>query len=293
MEQKRSAIGNSELEKKKQIAREKYLDKIAPIEIDVFADGDDDVLDADYKPSPKKPKIVPSTENRKKSKKNSNPARKLTPMERIERLKRKSSKLLMTKQAHNTIASTGDPLVNVSTTSLPREIDSPINRSLMKKHPQIEPKEVVNHDEFFKEFDSDADKNRHEHIHQAPLLPKKNKDDSLNGEKDSEKGIRRDTASICSNEQQNVRTILEFFSGRFDYLHAEILALRKQLARIEAKSIQHTREPQSCQFDDGVFLDFEQSLAKEGLPIKSVNGVNELERKLTDPVYRKKLVKNR
>lgn len=344
---KRTAAGNANLANRKQAAMEKYLDKIVPTTNDPFDDGDDD-LDVDYiQPSPKKLKAVEAVDNleqRKKRPKGTN--KKLTPKERIERLKRKTN-FVVKHQYNKTNAET---LVNVTTISLQSETDSPANRNSVEKQSLIESRKQTNHDSFFNNFDSNANENDHtnfppskmiqmnnfpsngiEHrdayveqsitdFMQKPSLIKSNKNGACNfnefdanangnrrknpGEMSTEKKQCRDknanssTANISKHlfDQQSVhidiRKMLESFIGKFGELHTEVLALRKQLARVEAKMIQNPRESQSSQSDDTVFLDYEQSLAQEGLPVKSIDGVNSLERKLKDAAYRQRLVRS-
>lgn len=88
--QKRSAIANTNLQKKEQKSIEKYLDRIAPLEKSVYSD--DKVLDADYAPQPKRAKLIGEKKPRKSKKAIADPKQRiLTPKERIERLKRKIS----------------------------------------------------------------------------------------------------------------------------------------------------------------------------------------------------------
>lgn len=63
--------------------------------------------------------------------------------------------------------------------------------------------------------------------------------------------------------------------------------MKRQVARIEAKSTVYHKpnETHSASEMDNVFLDFDESLAAEGLPIKSIDGVNALENRLKDTAY--------
>lgn len=68
--------------------------------------------------------------------------------------------------------------------------------------------------------------------------------------------------------------------------------MRKQLARIEMKSMEFSRATSSGVIDGEVLLDFETTLANESLPLRTCVEINNFELRLrNDPGYRNKMVK--
>lgn len=98
--------------------------------------------------------------------------------------------------------------------------------------------------------------------------------------------------------------LMKSLVAKIDDLSDEVRSLRKQLARVEAKSAVNQRQSTvhpndsgmlSNHLNDDVYLDFELTLNKEGLPIKTLDGVIALENKLTESSfeamsYRQRLV---
>lgn len=273
----RKAVAKSNLQRIDQASIEKYLNKIVPIEIDVFADGDDNFEDADYELPLKKVKVVSEMEpSKEKEKVIARPRRRqLTPKERIERLKRKT--LLSAKENGKTKNSSVDV--------------SPV---------EIHPQQTPNYCSFFSNPISNENvrENRHKNVQENcdEHEPTPSTSSSLESVKMCDKNLQGPfTARICSNEQQNshadLQVILKIFNVKFDNLHAEVFFMRKQLARMEAKTkLNQTGQDSQGSHGLDTFLDFEQSLAKEGLPIKSIEDVNAFEQKLNDPAYRQKMV---
>lgn len=258
-----------------QISIEKYLNKIAPIEIDVFADGDDNVLDADYVQPLKKAKVV-SGMKPSKGKKLIARHRQLTPKERIERLKRKSNLL-----------------ANKNGNARKVRVDvSPV---------QLQPQQTPNYSSYFSDsiVDENVQGNRHEKVQENRHgnEPNSSSSGSLESVEICDKEIQGPfTARICSTEQQSahadLQVILKIFNVKFDNLHAEVFFMRKQLARMEAKSKLNRmgQDSHGFQGNDETFLDFEKSLAKEGLPNRCIEDVDAFELKLNDQAYRQKMV---
>lgn len=87
----------------------------------------------------------------------------------------------------------------------------------------------------------------------------------------------------------NISLLLE----RFDQLKDSFELLRRQVARIEAKSSNNvgvTQATHSVGID--AYLDLNASLATEGLPIRNCEGVGVLENKLKNSSYKQRLVSN-
>lgn len=113
------------------------------------------------------------------------------------------------------------------------------------------------------------------------------------------KGNTQISANVQNCDSTDIRSMLASINTKFDDMNGEISALRRQVARIEAKSSIHCKQNiahPANELDESVFLDFESTLAAEGLPIKSVDGVNALENRLKETAfsampYRQKLVR--
>lgn len=92
------------------------------------------------------------------------------------------------------------------------------------------------------------------------------------------------------NDQIDLSTVFEMnkmVQCQLSEMMKEISSMRRQLARMESKGT----FGQECSEKIETFVDFEESLALEGLPVKSIECVDNLELKLrVSPEYRKKLV---
>lgn len=279
---KRNAREKSDAERLERIEAEKNLDRLIPIENDPFDDGDDDMADLSYKPSPKKSKRPEVTSEKGNLVANSvrNPMRKkLTPRERIERLKRKTLQR-NTESALKTTAVTNNP-----STSQAHFIDLDLSRDSGE-----------NLDSLFEDLEEDRDAiSRNEHNtfdHKSVEATNVTSTEDTNKNEDS------------NNNAMNLdlHNFIRSLNGKIDDLSSEILALRKQIARMEAKSMYQWNRNSACAQNSGaplgndIFLDFESSLSAEGLPIKSFDGVIALEAKLKETSrnemsYRKTLVR--
>lgn len=102
----------------------------------------------------------------------------------------------------------------------------------------------------------------------------------------------------ASHESYNVVELILQMQNQLNDLTHNVIILRKQVARLEVKSMQtysgisFTRPGSSNSLiDSGVCFDFEGALSREGLPLKTCVEINEFELKLKNDEYRTKLVR--
>lgn len=100
-----------------------------------------------------------------------------------------------------------------------------------------------------------------------------------------------------TSESTDIRHLLTTLNGKFDDLNGQIIGLKRQVARLEAKSTmcRNPNEAISIHENDDTFVDFDSALAAEGLPAKSLELVFALENRLKNTAfntssYRQKLV---
>lgn len=82
--------------------------------------------------------------------------------------------------------------------------------------------------------------------------------------------------------------------SKMETLNESVGLLRRQLARVEAKSqfksqfTDHGRY--SCDKTDDIYVDFDAVCKSEGFPISTCDGVEDFNKKLKNPSYRQKIV---
>lgn len=258
---------------------EKELDKLIAINEtkDPFAmDGDND-LDIDYNPPKKSKKSSKST--RKDKSELSVAVRELSPKERIARLneKTRNSKL------HNTtLTPKHDSVIEVIHNTPNSLLDDNHDRFFqVDESIQMEPSNYVSSEKSIAESNSLSNK----------LI--ETKDNSMLSKSNMQFNAASGFKSI-SNESDMYLSLTD----KMDKMFTELQSLRRQVARIEAKSIvgQSGERRITGNLDEDVFLNFESKLAEEGFPIQNVNGVVPLETKLRQSSfgsmpYRNKLVR--
>lgn len=144
--------------------------------------------------------------------------------------------------------------------------------------------------------------------HSSAVLSKNAKEnlDYLFGDDDGEEGprIRSDENAIVEpscqqteflndkdittiNQTSSLLEMNKMIIGQVSELVREVIAMRKQLARMEAKGT----FGQECNEKIETFIDFDEEMTVEGLPLKTIDAVTDLERRLImSTECRKKLV---
>lgn len=226
---------------------------------------DTDDNDKDYVP-----------EKKKKNSEQVIPKRRLTPKERIERLKSKMNVGILKKNI-----------------SIPNSSDTIPSQSSKLETVDDDQQHVINLDtnynHFFSEENSDSCEKMRTDENSSPIP-------ILQVETCGTFPAQQQPA--CTENSSTVHLMIKVLAHLKDIQH-DVFALRKQVARIEAKSIGLTQQLSkssngSCEWDDGeeIVMDFEASLAREGLPLKTLTAVDNLEEKLSqNPDYKTKLVK--
>lgn len=99
-------------------------------------------------------------------------------------------------------------------------------------------------------------------------------------------------------QNSDVAQLMLEMRNQMNDLCGNVTILRKQMARVELKSLQmcscmgRSRSQMSPDsIDSDMLFDFEGALSREGLPLKTVDEVNDFERKLKSSEYRMKLVR--
>lgn len=276
------------------------LDKLIPMneQNDPFdMDGEND-RDLDYVPSPKKAKKPQSSQKPTDSNK------KLSPQERIARLKRKTERENVSKRAVNSLSQknvekSGDVPSNLQSDSIIEVIDSPPG-----------PLSSGNHDHFFEmakpiEVDNSLSKSANSRQDVARRNTTAN-DEFTAATQNSFIEILPESAHKHSNVTTDFRNgfsdydIYLSLSEKIDGMCAELKSLRKQVTRMEAKCIingEHRRATSSLHEVMDELSSFESQLSEEGLPIKNVDSVIALETRLKQSSfcsmpYRQKLVRD-
>lgn len=100
-----------------------------------------------------------------------------------------------------------------------------------------------------------------------------------------------------TSESTDIRYLLMTLNGKFDDLNGQIGGLKRQVARLEAKSTmcRNPNEAFALHQNDDTFVDFDSALAAEGLPAKTIEFVYAFEKRLqitafNTSSYRQKLV---
>lgn len=100
-----------------------------------------------------------------------------------------------------------------------------------------------------------------------------------------------------SDETNSSTDLLLSLLARMEKMDETLQLLRRQVARMEAKSMIHhssggppAHASSMKTGDENIFLDYQSTLQTEGLPIRDTEGVDVLENKLKDPSYRQRLV---
>lgn len=266
----RKARTNSELLANKRKQQDSELG-FSGSDSDPFADGDDSMRDADYQPPPKKAQKEKTVlNNAEKPSRKQKPPRKLTPRERIDRLNRKTLKNFIVVKAkpslQNETPQSKDLPISAAQSQLPSSSSSDEQSQTTNQNPLLN-----NHDDFFSGINDEVvclDASHHSQV--------------LLSTSSTEKSPQIGTASDCANDlsASNFRFILNCVEKNFTFLREEILCLRKQVARIELKSTSSNFEKNAANPSEEACLNFESTLAAEGLPIKSIDGVHALEKRL-------------
>lgn len=286
----------SDLNAKQKEEMEKELDIIIPIGIneDPFHDDDNIEEDRNYEPSPKKFKPIHNSEP-KSMKPRLNSGRnnvvslnkkKLTPKERLLRLKKRVSAY---KNASSNRAVPSQPVVNCSVDLVSNDLNLSMDLSKKNEIPENVQAIDLNHDNFFDEtITEDVQNNARVEAGIEKLLCATTTEEILQQTEPS-------MAISCGKENPPLdQDKLIALMMKIEELTGVVNSLRRQIARIEAKSMinpKSTVPSTHASIDHSVFLDFEPSLAAEGFPILTCNGVETLDLKLKDTSYRQKLVR--
>lgn len=240
---------------------------------DPFKDNDND-KDVDYIPSPKKvclrSKLPAGTKKKIKP---------LTARERIERLKRKTS---LYKQTSNT------DVPVVQTNSIESEVRTQPETSSVETSEQVT---FQNHDNLFDQVEI-SDKsitspvNLQNSVHEDII--------DLEFEPPPPTEIFGSTHELNNEILESIRIL----QGQFTDLTSSITLLRKQVSRIEMKTMATplngvtSRVSGGSTIDPDFLDDFDDSMAKEGFPFNTCVEINDFENKLrNDSQYRNKMVR--
>lgn len=242
-----------------------------------FMDKDDD-KDKDYEPPSKVLKQMPT-----KKTKPSKITKQLTPKQRINRLNKKIASNKLGPVQNDAKHSDIDAAKALQSCSM-------ANVSIAESSSNgIEVQHLTKDDEFSHYFEEedvqiiplrDDDK-----LHQI-LKESANKNSQIVHSIDQNAGIWNKNSTKSS--ESDIERMLASLITKVDDMNGEILGLRRQIARLEAKSanVQRPNKAQSAfELDESVFLDFESTLAAEGLPIKSVRDVIAFEKRLQETAY--------
>lgn len=257
---------------------EKKMDELIPIEEDPFENGDDSERDQNYTPSPKKRKV-----HSEKLKLKTTKDRVLTPKERIMRLKNKTEKYEANKQSSNSVSAE----------------NSAINKTATKG--------LHNYDAFFVGVQSTSVNNSNLDPGKANSSTSNTSVTILQEEVTNSEAISlsHKMDSICelstterfkesSNmENSQMARMLLSLVAKVEQLTDEVHSMRRQMARMEAKSTLNSTENGASRImdrEESVFLNYDASLLAEGLPVRNVDDVERLETKLKQQPYRQKLV---
>lgn len=242
---------------------------------------DDDKRDLEYKPSPKKLKKKPTY---KKKSSNSN---NLTPKQRIQRLNQKinSKRLSSTTTSQNGSKNSNVDACNMKRTEAIASSNIFDKKSIQEQHLSNDESNAEHYAEYFINDDVQIipiadDDNLAEILHQtANGSIEMSADTNTTGVDISNTKPNRNTHNSDPFVQSaDIARMLASVNEKLGDMNGEILALRRQVARLEAKST--INQKSNAEFDDNLFLEFDSALAAEGLPIKTVQGVNELEKRL-------------
>lgn len=224
--------------------------------------------DTDYNPPGKKAK---------KKVENGRNTKKLTPEQRIARLNKKINSIQLGNAQKDTRIQT-NPMANES-----------VSNSTGKQSPAETASSIESLDIFF--VDDDGQLILSETNGTADLRKSCNTSNIMD-DKDKindkpRKNTETSTLMMQPPESTDILSMLISLSEKINEMNGEMFSLRRQVARIEAKSTVYHKpnETHPASEMDNVFLDFEGSLAAEGLPIKSIDGVNALENRLADTAY--------
>lgn len=247
-----------------------------------FMDKDDD-KDKDYEPPPK---VLKQTSTKKT--KPSKITKQLTPKQRLNRLNKKiaSNKLgPVQNDAKHSDIDAAKALQSCSMANVP--IAESRSNGIEVQHSPAKETKADEFSHYFEDEDVQIIPLRDDdELHQI-LKESANKHSQIVHSIDQNAGIgnKNSTKSIESDIE---RGMLASLITKVDDINGEILGLRRQIARLEAKSanVQRPNKAQSTfELDESVFLDFESTLAAEGLPIKSVRDVIAFEKRLQETAY--------
>lgn len=323
VDQVRGARIVSNLKKSMNKEREKKLDAIIPMEEDSdpykVDDNDEDEI---YKPSPKKRKVDISKKQRNKTLQNRKT--KLTRQERLERLKSKTSmyNLLengpLEKQVQNSASksevsrtstnektATNDNQNAIFSTKTTSQAETSISNSTCTEVSQTPANEQttpnVNHDAFFGgALDTIIHNSQYESEGHRLYAGTTNKNESQHIFGMRSQSIEQEFGSDHNDIQtaSNAPILLSILA-KMEKLSESFELLRRQVARVEAKSTfhhnpssggQHMENAHAPSIGIDAYLDYNASLATEGLPISTCEGVDALENKLQNQSYRQGLV---
>lgn len=286
----RGARVASSLKESMNAERERRLDEIIPLEEndDPYRVDDNDE-DETYKPSPKKRKVDIVSEKLKKPKQK-NP-KQLTRQQRLERLKNKTVQYDRRKASSKDDSRTQNSITKSTVTGIssvnketPTTSNAPTRSNTILETSTIS---NSNHDSFF-HTDSTQTQNREQYF-------------EINQPENQNCLLRSHTTEQHLGTVDEVQTasnmpILSTILARMDKLSESFELLRRQVARVEAKStyrpspghMQNSHAPGAV-IDN--YMDFNATLASEGIPVSTSKGVDDLENKLKDSLYHEKLVR--
>lgn len=243
------------------------------MEKDPFHSSDDD-KDLDYQCETKKGR---TTHQNKKTVSKPKPAyvtnKRLTPSQRIARLKRKTAVFDSITQSKGirkeSVVSTNKSQVNVAPENLDQMFDK-----------------IQNGDNDMSNEIASIGKNTDYIIYSNEI--------NGTGNAVAEHFFLNDS-SLTSARHENfnlVEMMLEMRTQMTD-LANNVTILRKQVSRVEMKGLQmNSRSQSSSNFiDSDLLYDFEGALSREGLPFQTCVEVNDFEKKLRNEDYRKKMVR--
>lgn len=319
--QKRS---NAKAEENKK--KERELDELIPIDdlMDPYATDEEDeyVLPSTKRQKPltldKVNKVKESTESELNKKKKRKPRKQLSRVERLERLKMKTKMFEETKKAQQNESQNQKDQTFTSSTQINHDaffkrllppsthqgaVDSPNQNktscvvrehitSTNTEHKEDSPCYVnvtVAQDKVVKNNTS-GQKKIDDFMDQCPVV-------RPHVEKSEVDSMRTTVKQTMDSTKPDVYDTLSLLMSKMDELNASVGLLRRQVARVEAKSQFASRAEStgiSCTSygdkTDDIFFDFDAVCKREGFPIQTIGGVDNFERKLKDPSYTQKIV---
>lgn len=245
--------------------RERELDEIIPIQ-DLSEPFSTDEEEEYVLPATKTQKKTETDKvSRPKKKKNNNPDKQLSRVERLARLKMKSKIFEEAKKAAAVTEQNESKKQNSCATT------------------------QINHDVFFTQklpTQETPSKGTASCVLRDHFIEEK-KDSPLKVTPAQHKVVPHDV----DNNQKKIHDALSFLMAKMEELNDSVGLLRRQVARVEAKSqFKSGSTDHRCDKTDDIYMDFDAVCKSEGFPISTCDEVADFNEKLKNSSYRQKIV---